>query len=360
MDFAVPTFVLEAINQRMTHPTLGYTVTPPALEEAFVQWCLDRFNWKVDPDWLVWVHGVVPGLNLAVSSIGNTLDRILVPVPVYPPFFNLAINHQRTLLTSQLIRECNRWVMDTDELSNLATQASCIAICNPQNPTGRIYTETELRELAELCVQTDTVLISDEIHWGLTLNSKTPHTPVASLEPEYAQNTITLISHTKAYNIPGLQVAVAIIPNPEIKARFEEIQSKLFGSISPLSYVAALAAYTDKSPWLEQLNRYLCGNRDLLQEAVESTGNLTMTDVEGTYLGWIDASALPVKDPHAYFEAHGLGLSPGQDFGMEQFVRFNFAAPRTLVEIGIERLLSGANCATSTEPSVETYLPDPP
>ena len=177
------------------------------------------------------------------------------------------------------------------------------------------------------------------------MDSSSPHIPVASLDPSYAQQTITLLSHTKAYNIPGLQVAVAVIPNEQLREKFVSLNEKLYGSISPLSYSAAISAYSDRGPWLSKVNEYLTANRQALQDAVNSTANLNMTHVEGTYLGWLDASEIPVEDPAAYFEAFGIGMSPGIDFGAQSMVRFNFAAPREVLNKGLQRLVEATNCA---------------
>lgn len=345
MDFAAPDFLLAAVQERLKHPILGYTETPEPLVAAFVNWAQDRFDWFIDPEWLVWIHGVVPGINLCIRSIGSRNSPILVPIPVYPPFLRLAENNDRTMVTSNLLKDNGQWVMDFDELESAAQDCSVLAMCNPQNPTGRIYTEAELCELAEVCIRTNTVLIADEIHWGLTLDSDRPHIPVASLDPTYADNTITLLSHTKAYNIPGLQVGVAIIPNAQLREKFEYWNEKLYGSISPLSYAAATAAYEDRGPWLTEVNDYLKTNRNILRDTIDSTTNLEMSHVEGTYLGWLDASQIPVSDPAAYLEAFGIGLSPGIDFGATGMVRFNFATPRTVLENGLKRLKEASNCA---------------
>ena len=340
MDFAVPPFLLDAIHERLKHPLLGYTDTPDQLIEAFITWASDHFGWNVHPDWLVWVHGVVPGLNIAVKALSAMHSTLLVPVPVYPPFLRLAENNDRSMRISHLVKDEGLWVMNLDEISSLATDSSMLVMCNPQNPTGRIYTEKELRSIADLCVKTNTLLLSDEIHWGITLDHEYPHIPIASLSPEIAQKSVTLISHTKVYNIAGLQVGVAVIPNPSLRRAFATTQEKLFGSISPLSYAAAQAAFEDRGPWLQELNRYLTGNRNELLAAIQSSKALKGTYVEGTHLAWIDASSIPVEHPNAYFESFGLGLSPGEDFGVDKMVRFNFATPRSLLRSGIKRLLA--------------------
>lgn len=345
MDFPVPDFLLDAIRNRLTHPIIGYTEPPDELGQTFFRWALRKFDWAIDPDWLVWIHGVVPGLNLAVRSIGEDNDTIVIPTPIYPPFLKLAGNNHRKDLRVPLRCENNEWTMDMPALRDASRQAVCLTLCNPQNPTGRVYTTEELRTIATLCLETETILISDEIHWGLVLDESAKYVPIASLDHDIAHNTITLLSHTKTYNIPGLQCAVAVIPNPGLRERFETTLEKLFGSISPLAYAAAMAAYQDQSTWLPELQASLRANRDLLQSSVDSTNHFSMTHVEGTHLGWIDCRQLPLKNPARYLEAFGLGLSDGLDFDAPGFMRFNFAAPRSLVAKGLERLQLADECA---------------
>ena len=347
MDFATPEFILDAIRSRLEHPVVGYTDLPDELIGTFVDWADRLYGWRVHPDWLVPLTSLVPGLNASVRCVGNDGDASLAMTPIYPPFLKTAeINHQRRL-TSTLVMQGDQWVMDFDDIERKTKDESArtILLCNPQNPTGRIYTRSELQSLAEICRRTNTVIVSDEIHWGICLEQGLNHIPIATLGDEIEENTITLISHTKSYNIAGLKSAFAVIRNPDIRRRFEDAKSGWISSVSPLAFAAATAAYNDDSTWLTELQTYLRANRDLLADSVCQRDNLAMAPIEGTHLGWIDARRIPVKDHAAYFEAHGLGLSDGVEFGAPGFVRFNFAAPKSVLEQGIKRLETASECA---------------
>lgn len=338
MDFATPGFLLAAIQDRLKHPILGYTEVPQRLESAVIEWAQRRFNWKLDPDWIVWISAVVPGMNVALRSIGNAGDTTLHFIPIYPPFLDMPANNDRLALTTELRIDSGSWVMDLDDVKKKCLLASSLLFCNPQNPTGRVYSREELLGLAEICLATETVLISDEIHWGLILDEDKEHIPIASLSSDIAANTITILSHTKSYNLAGMQSAIAIIPNEVLRKNYEDAIRGSMTSGSPLAYAAAISAYEDDSAWLSELSSYLRSNRDLLEERANDLNRISMTHVEGTHLAWLDARSIPVQNPKRYLEAFGLGLSDGEEFGMPGFVRFNFAAPRTLLEQGIDRL----------------------
>ena len=338
MDFPTPRFALDAIQHRLEHPILGYTEVPDRLVDAVVAWAHRKFEWELDPDWILWISAVVSGMSIAVRTVGERGDGCLVFLPSYPPFLDMPPDNDRELITSNLRLRDGSWVMDMDDVAEKCRSVSSLLLCNPQNPTGRVYSRQELLELSEVCLKTETTLISDEIHWGLILDENKRHIPVASISPEIAANVITIVSHTKSYNLAGLQSAIAIIPDKRLRDTFENATRGLMTSGSPLSYAGAIAAYEDNSSWLADLASYLRSNRELLESTVNKHDALQMTHVEGTHLAWIDARALPVANPKRFFEAFGLGLNDGEDFGTPGFVRFNFAVPRSLLMQGIERL----------------------
>ncbi len=339
MDFATPKFVLDAIRHRLEHPILGYSDIPPELTQAFIQWALRHFNWSIQEEWVLWLPSVVGGLNVAVRAVGKEDDHCVIPIPIYPPFLTIPELNQRIPTLSNLILENNRWVMDLNDIEKKTEQASTLLISNPQNPTGRAYSKTELQELGNLCVRNNTVIVSDEIHWGIILNPATPHTPIATISEAISQQTITLISHTKTYNIPGEPCAVAVISNPELRESFRTWGTRMLPICSPLALAGATASFCDTSSYLVELNQYLRDNRDLLVTAVNDSERLHVTTPEATYLAWIDVRNLSLADPITHFEQHGLGLYDGSEFGVPGFVRFNFAVPRLLLSEGIERLL---------------------
>ena len=338
MDFTAPDFVLEALHKRIDHGVLGYAEAQPALVDAACAWFWQRFNWKVDPDWLIWIPGVVPGLNIASRAIGSEDDALITMTPVYPPFLSVPENSNKQILSSPLIYDGKKWSIDFADIEDKARLASGLLLSNPQNPTGRVYSESELSKLAEICIANDVIVISDEIHWGIVLDENRSHIPIASISEEISLTTITLIASTKTYNVAGLNCALGVIPDPSLRERFVDATTGFVSHISPLAYTAALATFLDRSSWIKDLVAYLRVNRDLLERCVDETPGIAMAHVEGTYLGWIDARSLQVDDPATFFENHGLGFSNGFDFNGEGFVRFNFACHRDLLLEGIERL----------------------
>ena len=340
MEFATPEFVLDAIRARIDRQIIGYTRTPAAIVEAFQSWLARSYGWTVPEEWLVWIPGVVPGVNMTARAVAEPDGGILIPTPVYYPFLSVPDNAGQASLQVPLARDGQRWVMDFDALQSAVDdhspgRARVLLLSNPQNPTGRAYTASELTMLADFCLKNDLILCSDEIHCPILLDPDIRHTPVASLYPEIAERTVSLFSPTKAYNIPGLPCAVAVIPDPALRRAFEQAEVGLLPNISPLAFTASLAAFADEGDYLPELLSYLRGNRDRLAAVVGER----MGPVEATYLAWIDVRDTTIaRHAGAHFEQHGLGLSNGADFAGQGFVRFNFACPRAMLEQGIERL----------------------
>lgn len=228
--------------------------------------------------------------------------------------------------------------MDFDAMEAQYTKrCRMFLLCNPHNPTGRIYTREELSQLAEFCIAKDMLICSDEIHCSILLDKNKRHLPIASLSNDIAQRSISLYSPTKAFNIPGLSCAIAVIPNKKQRLKFENSYAGLISGISPLALAATETAFTNPGTWIEDLTDYLRNNRNLLQSAVDTLPDVTAIPAEATYLAWIDIRKLQLKNPGAYFESFGLGLSVGKQFMGDGFVRFNFGCPRKTLEQGIKR-----------------------
>ena len=343
MDLPMPPFVLDAIRQRLKHPVLGYTVAPRPVAEAFVDWLGRHYAWRVSDEWLVWVGGVVPGFHLAAQAVAEGGTEVVLPVPAYPPFFSVAQRAGLRGVVSPLVRHGERWEMDFDDLQAKVTGATAaVLFCNPQNPTGRVYDRDELTALADIIIANDTVVVSDEVHCPLVLDSDRHHIPIASMDAGVAARSITLFAPTKAYNYPGLGGAVAVIPNAGIRERFVEAIAGIASNVSPLSYEAMGAAFADTSKWLPQRNALLAENGALLEGAVAEVEGIETTHVEATFMAWLDVTAAHVADPAAHFETHGLGLSDGREFGAPGFLRFNFGCAKPLLQRGIERLQEAA------------------
>ena len=344
MDFEAPDFLLDAVRARLEHRVFGYTRVPDALVAAFQGWLDRNYQWQVPEEWLVWIPGVVTGLNLAAMATAEPNGAVLIPTPVYYPFLSVPANAGQRSIEVPMERDGNRWVMDIDALE-VATDADTriLMIANPQNPTGRVYDQAELQELAAFAERRGLVICSDEIHCGILLDQEARHRPIASLDPAIAERSISLYAATKAYNVPGLSCAVAVIPDAGLRRRFNKARQGLTPLIGPLAYTASEAAFNDDSGWLDRLLAYLRGNH----ERVLAVAGERMTPVEGTYLAWLDVRDLGLDDPGAHFERFGLGLSDGAAFGGTGFVRFNFGCPRSLLEAGLARFSAAIDGAQS-------------
>ena len=346
MDLPTPPFVVDAIRRRLKHPVLGYTIAPRPVVDAFVDWLERRYAWRVSGEWLVWLGGVVPGFNLGAQAVAEAGTELVLPVPAYPPFFRVAERARLRGVLSPLVRHGDRWEMDFDDLKAKVTrETAALLFCNPQNPTGRVYEKDELTALADLIVASDTVVISDEIHCPLVLDPERRHIPIASMDAGVAARSITLFAPTKAYNFPGLGGAVAVVPNAGIRERFLEAIAGMASNVSPLSYAAMGAAFADTSKWLARRNTLLSGNGALLEQAVAGVDGVETTHVEATFMAWLDVRRLHLANAAAHFEAHGLGLSDGREFGAPGFLRFNFGCARSLLRRGLERLREAASAA---------------
>jgi len=319
---------------------------PETLTEATLTFLQTRYGWAVDPSWIVWLPGVVPGFNLACRCAGEPGDQVMMTTPVYYPFFAAPENGGRQRIEVPLVREGREWVMDFDALEAAVTPATRLfLLCNPQNPTGRVYRTEELEALGAFAERHDLLICSDEIHAELLLTKDRPHQPIAQLSDALAARTITLMAPTKTFNIPGLPCAFAIIPDAALRRRFREAQSGLVPSVGPLAYAAAEAAYRHGEPWRQGLLAQLRENHAQVQAAVAALPGVETTPVEATCLAWLDVRALELTDPPAHFEGHGLGLSPGEPFGDGNFLRLNFGCSPALLAEGLERLAAGVAAA---------------
>jgi cystathionine beta-lyase len=341
MDFRSPPAVVDALRQRVTHSIFGYTLPPAELVEAVLAHLREDFGWRVEPEWIVWLPGIVAGLNGACRAVGSEGDDVLILTPVYPPFLSAPGLSGRTTQAVPLAEEGNRWTLDLEAIERAVTpRTRLLLLCNPHNPVGRAYDRQELSLLAELCERRRLTICSDEIHAGLVLEPGRRHIPLASLSPETASRTITLLAPSKTCNIAGLGCGFAVIPSPELRHRFLRVTEGIVPYVNALGYTAALAAYRDSRDWQARLIDYLRGNLALVEESVRRMPGLAMHHPEATYLAWIDCRNLGVKKPAAFFEDAGVGLSDGSSFGGEGFVRLNFGCPRPLLRQALERMAS--------------------
>jgi cystathionine beta-lyase len=338
MDFKSPPAVIEALHARVEHGIFGYARPVKSTVEAVVNALEQRYGWKIDPAWIVWLPGLVVGLNVTAQAFAQPDEEVLTLSPVYPPFMSAPKNSARVSVQVPFVLQENKWAIDWDALERAVTpKTRLFYLCNPHNPLARVWRREELVRLAEFCERHNLILCSDEIHCDLILEPTLPHVPTSVLAPEIAARTITLMAPSKTYNVPGLGTSIAIIPDAMRRARFVRAAAGIVAEVTCLGFAACEAAYRDSEPWRQALLSYLRGNRGYLLETIarELPGVRVEAPVEATYLLWMNVSALGLENPAAHFERHGLGLSDGAMFGAAKgtHVRLNFGCPRaTLVE----------------------------
>jgi len=344
-DFRPPPAVLEALAARVTHGVLGYTTAPDELREAIVERLQRLYRWRIEPDWIVFLPGVVPGLHHAARILTEPGDHIVVPKPVYQHLTRAAELAPRAHSSFPLVLERGRWVFDTGALKkSISPKSRLLFLCNPQNPGGTVFTREELLQVAELA--RGLVIVSDEIHSDLVLDANRSHVPIASLAPEISRRTVTLMSPNKSFNFPAAGCAWAIIEDAAMRRAYAaDLDAHALPSPSVFGYAAALAAYREGGAWLAAQIDYLRANRDLVERTAATWPAVSMAHVEATYLAWIDCSRLGVKDPHRFFLERGVGLSPGSQFGDGNFVRLNFGTQRSILETALSRMTQAVQAA---------------
>jgi len=339
MDYRSPPAVIQALGRRIEHGVFGYGAAPGALNELVCEMLARKYSWQVEPEHLVWLPGLVCGLNIACRAVGTEHDGVMTLVPIYPPFLTAPKNSGRTLVTVPLVRESNRWLIDFDELEKSITpRVRLLLFCNPHNPVGRVYSRRELEKLVSLCDRHDIIICSDEIHCDLILDSDKRHIPTATVYREGAERTITLMAPSKTFNIPGLGCSFAVISNRQLRQSFSRAMAGIVPEVNILGFSAAEAAYRDGWDWLADLLEYLRGNSLLVEKEIGSMADLSMQHAEATYLAWIDGRRVDRSSPALFFERFGVGLSEGSDFGFPGYLRLNFGCRRSLLQEALQRI----------------------
>ncbi|UCG58004.1 MAG: PatB family C-S lyase [Phycisphaerales bacterium] len=339
MDFQAPLPILEALHKRVEHGIFGYAVPPDELVEIVVGRMKAKYQWKVDPSWIVWLPGLVPALNVVCRAFGDDWDEVLTFTPVYPPFLSAPQFSRKQLKAVPLRREGDLFTFDAERLEKeVSPRSRVLLLCNPHNPVGRRYSREEIKRIAEICLEHNVILCSDEIHCDLLLDEE-DHIPTATLSSEICANTITLMAPSKTFNIPGLNCAFAVIPDEGLRTEFINTRQGVVPDTNALGYAGCLAAYRECEEWRIALIDYLRGNRDFVYGFVnEQIPRLSMDNVEATYLAWIDCRRLGMRNPTLFFESAGVGLSDGKHFQGRGWVRLNFGCPRSVLVEALERM----------------------
>ncbi len=344
MDFPVAEPIRWALSALVGRSDLGYHHVPlsPRLRGAVVDRMAQRFDWAIEPRRVAPLVNVVQGLDAAVIQHSRPGEGVVVQTPIYPPFLEAVTGSGRRLDACPLVRGEARYEIDFDALrAVIRPDTRVFLLCHPHNPTGRIFEPDELAGIAELALEHDLIVVSDEIHADLAL-SDIPHRPFASLFPEIAERIITLTSATKAFNLAGLPCAFAIFGGDRVRDPFRELPRHLLGHCGILDDTATYTAWSEGQPWLDAVLALLRRNREVVVERVErDMPGIVARAPEATYLAWLDCRPVGLDDPHAFFlEEARVAMNNGPDFGPpgEGFVRLNFATSAAILGEILDRI----------------------
>jgi len=350
MDFRTPDFVMEAIRKRTEHEIMGYTKRPRSFFQAIIDWYKRRQNWSIEPDWIVFTPGIVPALHFSVRAFTSPGDKIIIQPPVYHPFFSVIEENQREILINPLKLRKGKYYMDLDNLKNqLDDQVKLILLCHPHNPVGRNWTPEELTELANICLEKNIVIVSDEIHSDLILPGQ-KHVPLAAISPAFSEITITCIAPSKTFNLAGLSTSVVVISDSMKRKVFrKEIETSHLWVGNIFGNIALEAAYRNGDGWLDQLMNYLLNNFKILDHYLKQfIPEIKLIWPEATYLAWLDMHGLKIDEAALKdFMIHkaGLGCNDGPAFGPggQGFQRMNIACPKAVLNKSLDQLRHAVN-----------------
>ena len=339
MDFKLAAPIQRALEERVAHGVFGYTIAPDGMSEAVIAHLSNEYQWDVDPSWIVWLPGVVTGLAMSCRAFCNDGDDIVVNPPIYHHFYDSHEEDRHNIVRVPLCKIDGRWTYDMPAMeSAFNSKTKLMMMCSPHNPTGTVFTPAELQSLAALCKKHNVVMVSDEIHCDLVIDKQATHCPTAAACPDMADNIVTIMSGSKTWNIAGLNCSFAIIKNEALREKFQAAGQSIVPMVAPLAYEATMAAYRDGGEWRAELLDYLAANFDYLRTELGALPGLRVEPIQATYLAWIDATELGMDDTQGFFEKHGVGMSSGEQFGHAQYLRLNFACPRSTLVEGVERM----------------------
>lgn len=346
MDFATAPCVQEAVQRRAQHPVFGYVRVPDSYYEAVIRWFERRHQFTMQRDWIIYTSGVVPAISAIIQALTRPGDKVLVQTPVYNCFFSSIRNSGCQLADSPLVLHENRYEIDFEDFERKAQDPAVrlFLLCNPHNPAGRAWTQSELQRLADICLRHDVFIVSDEIHNELTLPGH-KYTCLGALGEPYVRNAAILTSPSKSFNIAGLQIANITIADQDIRQRVDkQININEVCDVNPFGVEALQAAYSaEGEQWLEELLAYIQGNYNFLRDFFQrELPQLAVIDMEATYLPWVDC--WPLGKASKQMEKELLGgqqvwFNAGDMYqpGNSTFLRINIACPRSILEEALQR-----------------------
>ena len=346
MDFRVAPEIVEALAAEVQRGIFGYNDKDDDFDQAVISWYRKRLNWTIDPEWLVKSPSVIFSITASIRALTEPGDTVLICQPVYFPFVQMIERTERRLAVSEMQLVNGKYEMDFADFERkiVECKVKLFILCSPHNPVGRVWTKEELAEMGRICLKHNVYIISDEIHADIVFDGY-QHTPFLSVSDEFAAYTITCISPTKTFNLAGLQVANAVIPNADIREKVRKTGLAAgYGDLNNMAMVAAKTAYRFGEPWFDMFLTYMAENVTILREALAAMdGKISLINPEGTYLMWLDCRNMGFSDDQLdrfFLEKAGIWLHRGTTFGTggSGFVRMNLACPQAVLHKVLERL----------------------
>lgn len=346
MDFETAPAIKEALQARVNHGVFGYNIVPDSWKNAYVKWWKERHQFEINPDWLIFSNGVVPTISSVVRKVTTPGENVLMLTPVYNIFYNSILNNGRHVLESPLRYEDGCYSIDFTDLEEKMAdpQTSLLLFCNPQNPTGNIWSKEELKRVGDLCKKYSVIALVDEIHCDLT-DPGFSYVPYASVSEECRQNSIVCMAPTKAFNIAGLQTSAVMVADDVLRHRVNRgLNTDEVAEPNSFAIEASNAAWNEGGQWLDALRQYLMENKEyVINYLKEQIPEIKVVSSHATYLMWLDCSAITDDTKQLCEDIRkktGLYMSYGQQYGGNgnYFIRLNIACPRKLVEDGMNRL----------------------
>jgi len=347
MDFETAPCVKESLQKRVEHGIFGYSIIPPEWADSYIYWWKKRHNFTINRDSLIFSTGVVPAISSCVRKLTSVAEKVLIQTPCYNIFFNSIVNNGRYVVESPLDFDGKEYKINFERLEKDLSdpQVSLMILCNPQNPTGNIWTKEELARIGDLCKKYGVTVISDEIHCDIT-EPGFNYTPFASASETCAQISVSCIAPTKCFNIAGINSAAVVVPNPHLRHKvWRALNTDEIAEPNAFAVAATVAAFTQGEDWLNQLNEYLFENRRYAEAILSSIPEDKVTVVKGkaTYLLWVRVFKNGDKFAEELRKNTGLFINGGTEYGKtgEEFVRINLACPRKILEEALSRFKTG-------------------
>lgn len=348
MDIPVAEPILNAVKKRMEHEVFGYSFLDNSYYEAVIGWMKRRHDWEIEKEWINYTPGVVPALNFLVRALSNPGDEVIVQTPVYNPFMDSIRNNGRRVVENSLIFKDDTYVMDYEDLeSKISDRTRLLILCNPHNPVGRVWSKEELKQLGDICLKHNIIVISDEIHSDIIYKGY-KHNVFANICDEFKQNCVICTAPSKSFNIAGFKVSNIIIPNENIRKKFKiEIENNHIENPAVFTSAVLKASYNECESWFDELMEYLEENKNYaIDYFKENIPHIRIVKPEGTYLLWVDCSDLKLnnKELKEFFTKKcGVALGEGCKYGDggNSFQRINIGCSKEVLEEGLKRIETG-------------------